>query len=161
MRMFDSSGDFFRFTQSFLLRISTALMVAGSAPGCAREPELVSVSATTFNYSQDSLLDIWVNGKSAGSLAKPAKLGEIKGGGVVCCISLSPAWKIVEVKIQATKGVEYTTQAKILQPWPQIASYAVVHVLPGRKVVIEISPTYVIPEPERLDELEQFAKDTK
>ena len=132
-----------------------------SSTGCAKEPELVSTSATTFNYSQDSLLDVWVNGKSAGSLAKAAKPGEIKGGGVVCCISLSSTWKSVEVKVQATKGVEYTTQAPIRRPWPAIASYAVVHVLPGRKVVIEISPTYVIPEPERLKELEQFAEGLK
>jgi hypothetical protein len=125
----------------------------------------VSISATTFNYSPDYLLQVVVNEKAAGSLVKPAKPGEIKGSGVFCCISISPHWKTAEVSVRAVGKDEiastYVVQANIRQPWPEIASYAVVHVLPDRQVVIEISPTYVIPEPGRLKDLEKFARETK
>ncbi len=134
-----------------------ALLVPLSS--CGGEPQKVSISATTFNYSADYLIDVWVNGKSAASLIKPAKSGQIKGGGgFLCCVVMSPAWKTVKVDVHLSTDEEYSVDAPILQPWPEVASYLVVHVLPGRKVVVEIVPGAAIPDPSRLDELIKFAR---
>jgi hypothetical protein len=139
------------------LRLILALMLTISTAGCAKEPELVAITAVTFNYSQDDLLKLSVNGKSVGSLVSPAKLGEVEGGGkYVCCIALSPEWKSVEVEIRAANKADvvstFSTQALIRQPWPKVASYAVFHVLPGRKVVVEVVPGGVAPDMELLAE---------
>lgn len=136
---------------------SLACALAFAAASCAKEQESVSLSATTFNYSQDDLLSVVVNGKSAGSLVDPAKLGEVKGGGkVLCCISLKPAERSAAVTIRAVKGDQsvysYTTEAEVRTPWPKIASYAVVHVLPGQKVVIEVVPTSIEPDTALLEQ---------
>jgi hypothetical protein len=146
-----------RLAWASILRLAMVLIAGVSTTGCAREPELTSITAVTFNYSQESVLDVWVNGKSAGSLLKPARLGEVKGGGgYLCCIVLSPAWKSVEVVIRAANKSDgvftYTAQATIRQPWPEIASYAVFHVLPGKKVVIEVVPAGVEPDMDLLAE---------
>jgi hypothetical protein len=142
-------------TQTSVLRLLLVLMLTISTAGCANEPALVSITAVTFNYSQEDLLRVSVNGKSAGSLVSPAKLGEVEGGGkYVCCIALSPAWESVEVLIRSADKADvvstYATQATVRQPWPKIASYAVFHVLPGRKVVIEVVPAGVEPDMELL-----------
>jgi hypothetical protein len=144
-----------RVAQTCVLRLLMVLMLTISTAGCANEPALVSITAVTFNYSQDYVLDLWVNGKSAGSLLKPAKLGEVTGGGKYqCCISLSPEWKSIEVALRVgnktESGLSYKVQASIRQPWPAIASYAVFHVLPGREVVIEVVPAGVEPDMELL-----------
>ena len=153
---------FARLARASILGLTMILTAGVSTTGCAKEPELISITAVTFNYSQESVLDVWLNGKSAGSLLKPARLGEVKGGGgYLCCIALSPAWKSVEVVIQAANKPDgvftYTAQATIRQPWPEIASYAVFHILPGKKVVIEVVPAGVEPDmallAERIKEL--------
>jgi hypothetical protein len=135
--------------------VAAAIAVTLSSAGCAKQPELVSVSAVMFNYSDEYLVDLTIGDKQAGSLGKPDKLGEVRGGGkVICCISLSPKWKTVEVAVRAAKqdqvGFAYVVNAEIRQPWPEIASYAVFHVLPGHKIVIELVSTRVEPDLELL-----------
>ena len=137
--------------QKWIVRLLLVATLTLSTSGCAKEPELNSITAVAFNYSQEYVLDIWVNGKSAGSLLKPAKLGEVTGGGKYqCCIALSPKWKSIEVDLRVgnktESGLLYKVQASIRQPWPSVASYAVFHILPGKKVVIEIVPTGVEPD---------------
>ena len=125
--------------------------------GCGKEPETLSISATTFNYSQDYLIDVFVNQKAAASLIKPAKLGEVKGGGgFICCVSLSPAWRKVPVVVKLPNGIEYIVNAPIRQPWPSVASYAVVYVLPDRRVMVEVVAGFPIPDPSQLAELQKI-----
>jgi hypothetical protein len=141
------------------------LSLAVSASGCAKEPTLVAVSAMTVNYSEEYLIDVSVGGKKAGSLSKPAKRGQVTGGGVYCCVSLPPNTPTTAVQIRSvgSDGVEktYVIQAIIKLPWPEIANYAVFHMLPGHRVVIELAPGYVIPDPGRLEELDKFSKEGK
>lgn len=133
--------------------LTSVLLVPLSS--CGGEPQPVSISATTFNYSSDYLIDVWVNGKSAASLIKPAKPGEIKGGGgFLCCVDLKPANRTVEVKVHLPDETFYTVQAPVFpQPWPERASYAVVHVLPQHKILVEVTTEFPIPNRGRIDEL--------
>lgn len=107
--------------------------------GCARGPDTVSLSSSAFNYSDENIGRILINGKEAGGRLDPVKPGDASGSGIICCVSLERGQKQAEVTVQTVKGT-YTAQAQIEQPWTQYANYMTVHVLPKRKIVIEISP---------------------
>lgn len=62
------------------LRVVTiALLLAG----CTREPERVGLSAQAFNYSDDHIARIMIDGKEAGSRLPPVKPGGVSGGGAI------------------------------------------------------------------------------
>jgi hypothetical protein len=121
------------------LRLAGALSVIWLAMACTgAEPKNVSLSATTFNYSQDTLMFVWIGQKQAGVGVKKAQPGEVEGGGkVMCCVSLQDQAKKIEVRVQTVESGEYTSIAPVVQPWPEIVNYVRVFVLPGRRVVAE------------------------
>jgi hypothetical protein len=103
----------------------------------------VALSASAYNYSQDHIAFVAVNGKWAGGghgPYDPAKRRGPTGGGVVCCVNLIEGGSTAEVTLTFAEGPDVIVQAKVLQPWPKIMSYADIYVLPGRKVVIKVVP---------------------
>ena len=128
------------------LLISFLLLIPLSS--CSSEPQTVSISATTFNYSPDDLIFVWINGKQAARGIDAAPDGKVKGGGkIFCCVSLPLNTKTAQVKVQPAANPPYTIEAPVYpQPWPEIVNYAVVHVLPNRKAAIEVVPANIEPD---------------
>lgn len=124
--------------------------------GCTAEPQTRGLTASAYNYSDEYINFVWVNGKQAGVTLDAARPGDVTGGAAMCCIQLAPEWQSVEVVVQLPNDAEYTVQAKIEQPWPEYPHYAIAHVLPGREVVVEVMPTSPWP---RKDLLETRLKD--
>jgi hypothetical protein len=103
----------------------------------------VGLSASAYNYSQDHIAFVDVNGKWAGGghdPYDPAKRRGPTGGGSVCCVNLIEGGSTAEVTLTFAEGPDVIVQAQVLQPWPKIMSYANIYVLPGRKVVIKVVP---------------------
>lgn len=127
------------------IKFSISALCALAITACeAKEPEMVGgLTGVVFNYSQDSIVFVKINGHTVGRGLDAAKLGDYKGGGgFMCCFALSPQAKTVEVLVETAKSEgDYTTKATIEQPWAELGSYAGIHILPGRKIVIEITPT--------------------
>ena len=77
----------------------------------------------------------------------------------MCCITLPTDKRHAEVTIMAvdSRGTasNSTVHARVRQPWSDISSHASFKVLPGRRVLLEIVPTYLIPHGDRLSELER------
>lgn len=119
--------------------------------GCAREPRQASLSAITYNYSDEDLAFVWINGKQAGVAKESVRPGDVNGGGIMCCINIPQGARQVEVNVMNAKEETFTVMAEIEQPWTKYASYAVVHVLPKRKIVVEISPGDSYPRKDLLD----------
>jgi hypothetical protein len=119
--------------------------------GCsAKEPASISLSGIVYNYSQDSLATVKINGKTAGTAMGKVVPGDVSGGGVMCCFKLPENAKEVEVEIQSSSG-DYKTTAQIEKWWPDLAHYGVVHVLPGRKVVMQVTPSAPSPRKDLLE----------
>jgi hypothetical protein len=130
--------------------------------GCSREPETVSLSTTTFNFSSDYLVSVRVSEKGAASGISAAKPGEVKGGGgFMCCVAISPSAKSLPVRVEVAKGDDYSVMAPVRQPWPSQASYLVVYVLPGHQILVEAVPYFPIPDPSQLTELQRIVGGTK
>jgi len=118
--------------------------------GCgAKEPAAVSLSGIVYNYSQDALVAVYIGGKDIGSMDE-VQSGDVSGGGVMCCFKLPENAKEVEVEIQSSSG-DYKTNAQIEKWWPDLAHYGVVHILPGRKVVMQVTPSAPSPRKDLLE----------
>lgn len=141
--------------RNWLRKLLFAVCLAMPLAGCSREPDTVSLSATTFNFSQESLVKVLVNGKSAGWGIDNAKLGEVKGGGkVFCCVSISPTAKSVPVLVEVASEHDYSANARVRLPWSPSANYLAVYVLPDHKVVVAVVPS-IVEDPPSLKELLQ------
>jgi hypothetical protein len=110
----------------------------------------VALSASALNFSPDHITFVAVNGKWAGGgLAPydPAKRRGPTGGGVVCCVNLIEGGSTAEVTLTFPEPEEpdLVVQAQVLQPWPKFIDTADIYVLPGRRVVIEITPGPGVP----------------
>lgn len=118
--------------------------------GCARGREESGLSGVAFNYSADEIVFVWIGGKQAGVGIDAAKLGDVEGGGVMCCVAVPLDERVIPVEVQTVSDT-YTTNAVIEQPWPKYPHYAIVHVLPQRKIVIEVAATDVWPRQDLLN----------
>lgn len=59
-------------------------------------------------------------------------------------MAMDPTRDAVRVTVTPALDDAYEVQAQVEQPWPKGASTAIVHLLPGRKVVIETTLGYGI-----------------
>lgn len=110
--------------------------------GCGQPPRTTKIDGLTgvvFNYSDEAIASVRVDGELAGTGLEAARPGDVSGGGRSCCMAIAPFENTVPVAIELAVGSIYTIQATVEQPWPKGASTAIVHVLPGPKVVIETS----------------------
>ncbi|MGY0611845.1 hypothetical protein [Luteimonas sp. A501] len=108
--------------------------------GCSQEPresKMDGLTGVVFNYSNEVMASVRVDGELAGTGLEAVKPGDVTGGGSSCCMSMDPTLDTVDVEIEPATGPIYTLQGTVEQPWPKGASTVIVHVLPGRKVVIE------------------------
>ena len=95
------------------------------------------LTGVVFNYSDEVIAEVHVDGELAGTGYEAVRPGDVTGGGRSCCMALAPAIDTVQVAITPAVGDPYAVEAIIEQPWPKGASTAIVHLLPGRRVVIE------------------------
>lgn len=134
------------------IKFSISVLCALAITACeAKEPEMVGgLSGMVYNYSQDWIATVKINGKGVGSHSDEAKIGGVEGGGIVCCTEISPTQERVNVTVKTDKG-EYTTLGVVELPFPDLMHYLIVHVLPGRKIVIEVTPGDTFPRKDLLD----------
>lgn len=123
-----------------------ALLVTAFACGCtSAEPKMVGgMTGVVYNYSQETFVLIKLNGKTVGTGTDKVKVGDVTGGGGgMCCTSMPLGATKAEVALTTAKGEMVTVTAPVEKWWPDLAEYAVLHLLPGRKVVVEIRSTGV------------------
>ncbi|WP_084658886.1 DUF3304 domain-containing protein [Chitinimonas taiwanensis] len=127
---------------AWLPLIAFALLVCG----CKAEPRMVGgMSGVAFNYSQESFSFVKVNGETIATGLRKAKIGDVEGGGSICCIALPLGAETAEVTLIPSKGEPFTVIASVEKWWPDLAGNAIVHVLPGRKVVIAVGSVNIFP----------------
>ncbi|MDR1995322.1 hypothetical protein [Azonexus sp.] len=132
-----------------LLLAVTALITAS---GCkAKEPATVSLTGIVYNYSQEGYVSIKINGKSAGATVRKTEMGGVSGGSGVCCFDLPVGAKQVEIELEPSLSEGYKTTATIEKWWPDLAHYGVVHILPGRKVVMEVRSVHTWPRKDLME----------
>ncbi|QOY63056.1 hypothetical protein INQ40_01830 [Lysobacter sp. H21R4] len=110
------------------------------ATGCSQsrvDHKIDGLTGVVFNYSDEVIAEVRVDGELAGTGYEAVRPGNVTGGGGSCCMALAPTLDTVPVEITPGIADPYTVQATIENPWPKGASTAIVHVLPGRRVVIE------------------------
>lgn len=124
------------------MRYSILIRALLPITGCGRSSETVKIDGLTgvvFNYSDETIASVRVDGELAGTGLEAVKPGDVSGGGRSCCLAITPFRDTVPVVIEPAIGPAYTVQATVEQPWPKDTNTAIVHVLPGRNVVIETS----------------------
>ena len=133
------------------LQLALVMLLLAALSSCgAKQPKLISISGIPYNYTDQTVFRVSVNGQGIRVLMDGVKPGGVSGGGVVCCIQVpeGASEALVEVDLGSAK---YTTHAKIEKWWPDLAHYAVVHVLPGKKVVMQITPSFPAPRKDLLE----------
>jgi hypothetical protein len=128
----------------YLLGAVLLLAALGLGAYTLQKNKTVGLSARAYNYSPDDIISVAVNGKWAGGGKlypfDPAKRRGPTGGGSVCCVNLIEGGSTAEVELKFIDGSTLKVQAQVLQPWPKFINTANIYVLPGRRVVIEITP---------------------
>lgn len=119
-----------------------ALFFTTLACGCVSAgPKMIGgMTGGVFNYSQEGFASVELNGQTVGTAAKKTKIGGVTGGGGMCCIALPLGATTATVLLDPAKGEPVTVTAAVEKWWPDLAYDAVVHILPGRKVVVSIGP---------------------
>lgn len=128
-----------------VLTLSCGLMWAGA--GCSQtraEQKMDGLTGVVFNYSDEAIAEVRVEGELAGTGYEGVPPGGVTGGGSSCCMAMDPTRDTVWVTVVPALDEAYEVQAQVEQPWPKGASTAIVHLLPGRKVVIETTLGYGI-----------------
>jgi len=119
-----------------------------------KNPEMVSgLSVEVLNYSQEAIISVKINGTAIGGSTDMAKIGGVMGGGSSCCSgeisSIKPSANVTVEAVRYANGKSgnvinetYTTQAVVELPFPppDLMDTLIVHILPGRKVVLEVAP---------------------
>lgn len=130
------SGCHLRYFVPLLL---VALLATLSA--CQSEqPKIVGgLTGVVFNYDQTTYLFVSVNGKEMGRGLDSVEQGAYSGGGGgMCCNAVPVGATEALVTLIPVKGEPFTVTAPIEKWWPDAANYLVVHILPGRKAVVQI-----------------------
>lgn len=137
--------------KNWRLTIGALVLTLGISACGAEEPKSVGLTGIVYNYSDEGYSWVKVNGKTAGTGLKKVAPGHVSGGGYMCCFDLPLGATKIEVFLQPSKTEGFTTTATIEKWWPDLAHYGVVHILPGRKVVMEIRSVETWPRKDLLD----------
>lgn len=98
------------------------------------------LNGVVFNYDQTSYVSISVNGKEMGRGLDAADLGSYAGGGgSMCCNAVLAGATEAVVTLIPAEGQPLTVTAPIEKWWPDAAHDLVVHILPEKKVVVQIT----------------------
>lgn len=112
--------------------------------------ELTGLTAVTYNYSDEEIVSVRVNGRLAGAGHDAMRPGDVTGGAGMCCIGLEVGTAVVPVEIKPALMESYTVVATLEHPITKYPHYAVVHVLPKRKVVVAVTATAPAPRADLL-----------
>jgi len=133
-------------------RVFMALILSvGISAWGADEPKSVGLTGIVYNYSDETIAFVRINGKEVGRGIDEAKPGEVKGGAYICCFKLPTNSQTASVGVTLWDGKTYETTATIEKWWPDLAHYGVVHILPGRKVMMEVRSVETWPRKDLLD----------
>lgn len=119
--------------------VFAVVFVASGCSGNAGSPEqqVGGLTAITYNYSEEYVSFVRIDGRIVGSGLNRVKPGGVSGGGGACCASLNAYAASLPVEIKPAGSDPYIVEGLVEQPWPKGANTLIVHVLPRRKVVIE------------------------
>lgn len=95
------------------------------------------LTVVVFNYSQDDVAAVWIEGRPERGAWEAVAPGNVSGGGGTCCLSFDPRVKELELKVEPAQGAAYRVPATVEQPWPKGANTLIVHILPKRRAVLE------------------------
>lgn len=126
-------------TKIRLAVLTCALFPMAGCGQTSKVEKLDGLTSVVYNYSDEAIASVRVDGELAGTGLEAIRPGDVSGGGRSCCMAMAPFRAKVPVTIEPAIGTVYTIQATVEQPWPKDPTTAIVHVLPGRKVVIETS----------------------
>lgn len=127
--------------QGYLAMVWACLFFA--VAGCshesgAKENQVVSgLTAIIYNYSDEVIVSVRVDGELAGSGMEAVRPGGVTGGGHSCCIRMHSLKTVIPVEIKPALQDPYVVDGTVEHPWPRGATTLIVHLLPGRKVVLE------------------------
>ncbi|BBP00036.1 DUF3304 domain-containing protein [Sulfuriferula nivalis] len=148
---------------SFMLLCLLLLSVFTLTACKPKNPEMVGgLSVEVLNYSQEAIDYVKINGNIVRNGADAAKIGGAMGGGSSCCSgeisSIKPTANVTVESVRFANGKSgdviietYTTQAVVELPFPDSMGTLVVHILPGRKVVLEVAPGPSRPRQDLMD----------
>lgn len=140
-----------RFGRIFQRALGLSLVLAAALVGCGETPpKYASVSVVVYNYSQEPVLGLRINGGYIGGFEQVPQ-GSVTGGGVVCCFEIQEGAKQVDLEMSNPDGSKYTVTADVEQWWFDLANYGVIHVLPGRKVVMQVTQSAPLPRKDLLE----------
>jgi len=129
------------------------LILAMSLGGCeTKEAKPISMTGIVYNYAQMDYAWVKVNGGTAGTGLQGVKPGGVSGGGGMCCVSIVDGATEADVLLEPANGQGEVVKAKVEKWWPDLAHYAVVHVLPGKKVVVEVRSVETWPRQDLMDQ---------
>jgi len=127
------------------------LILAISLSGCeTKEAKPISMTGVVYNYTDKAVAAVRVNGLNVSAVMDAVDPGGVSGGAGACCAQINEGATEAEVEVDFG-DTKYTTQAKIEKWWPDLANYDVVHVLPGGKVVMQITPSFPSPRKDLLE----------
>ena len=137
---------------SQVARGAGCLMLAMSLEGCeTKEAKPISMTGVVYNYTDKAVAAVRVNGLNVSAVMDGVDPGGVSGGAGACCAQIKEGATEAEVEVDFGDA-KYTTQAKIEKWWPDLAHYAVVHVLPGKKVVVEVRSVEAWPRQDLMDQ---------
>jgi len=141
-----SAARFNRMSIAFIVLGGIAVL-GGIYPSLADigKPQMVGgLSGVVYNYDQKTYVFVKLNGKTIGSV-DDAPLGKYTGGGSSdCCLSLPANAREVEIVLVEPGMRETKILAPIEKWWPDAAHSLVVHILPQKKVVVEITARSIL-----------------
>jgi hypothetical protein len=108
------------------------------------------MTGIVYNYTDKAVAAVRVNGRNVSAVMDAVKPGGVSGGAGACCTEIAEGAGEAEVEVELADS-KYTARAKIEKWWPDLAHYAVVHVLPGKKVVMQITPSFPAPRKDLLE----------
>jgi len=85
-------------------------------------------------------VQVKLNSKTVGTGLDNVKVGDVTGGGGMRCTEMPLGATTAQVMYLTAKGAPVAVNTLVERWWPDLASCAIVHILPGRKAVVSIGP---------------------
>ncbi len=138
-------------TRASFIRVALLPVLVMAMSGCdTKEPKSLSLTGIVYNYTDSAIAAVSVNGRNVSAVMDGVEPGGVTGGAGVCCAEIVDGAREAQVEVDLG-DTKYTAKASVEKWWPDLAHYAVVHVLPGKKVVMQITPSFPAPRKDLLE----------